>query len=271
MNYLVIGPEEYLKRRFLEKLKKSVLNGKVTQFNFETFRAGSSSAAEILDSSSTLPILSERRITVVKDVDKFSAGEKESILKYLKSPAPSTVLVLLSYSSRVDKFLAEASRLTKAVWCNKLSPGELNLWIRQEFTALNKNISPQLANLVREGAGDDLFNLKNEVEKIALFAGEASHITQSHLDAALGSGAYETAFKLADLVLERKTEKIFPMLEGLLTKERPHRILSLLAWHFRKRNLTKALETILEGDLFMKRGVMAPEDALMRVLVKLCA
>jgi DNA polymerase-3 subunit delta len=309
MNYLVAGPEEYLKYRFLEGLKKSAMvGGKQSEFNFEAFRAGVSEIAKILGSCNTLPFLSEHRIVVVSDAEKFSPGERDSILKYLRSPLDTTILVFLTPLNRFNKFLLEISGFTKVIRCDRLKSGELNLWIRREFAERKKKISPRLASLTSERIGDDLFRLKNEIEKISSFAGEAAEIGERHIEMASCRPAYETAFELVDLVLAKKPDRIFPALESLLTKEKPHRVLSLLAWQFRNlmkvknlpeglsadelsrelainryiagktkeraRHLTRSdlkrkLETILEGDLFIKRGTMLARDALERVLVGL--
>lgn len=310
MNYLLTGPEEYLKSQFLERLKKSLLgdNGK-NEFNFETARAGASPVTKILDFLGTLPFVSKHKIAVVKDVEKFATGEKDSILKYLKHPAGSSTLVLSSPSSGFNKFLKEISEFTKVINCTRLARGELTAWIRKEFAALKKKISLRLTEVIKERIGSDLFYLKNEIDKISSFAGKSDEITERHIEMILGKAAYETAFEFVNLILEKKIDKIFSALKGLLMREKPHRILSLLAWQFgafvkikdlppnisveeiarelgmnryaagksreharrfTSPDLKQKLETILEGDLFIKRGVMLPEEALERVLVMLC-
>lgn len=273
MNYLLIGPEEYLKSRFLEKLKKSLLGESAqNELNFETFRAGTSPITEILDSFNTLPFASKHRITAIKDAEKFTPGEKDSVLKYLKSPAPSTTLVIFGSSGGFNKFLEEIARFAKVINCRSLAPGELKSWIREEFAGLKKKISPYLAGIISERIGNDLSYLKNEIEKISSFAGDLGEITEHHVEMVLGMAAHEMVFELAGLIAEKKPDRIFSSLEGLLAKEKPHRILGLLAWQFRRSSppdLKQKLEIILEGDLFIKRGTMLPEEALERVLVRL--
>ena len=55
-----------------------------------------------------------------------------------------------------------------------------------------------------------------------------------------------------------------------MRKEKPLVILAILAWHFRRAGDKKKLEILLEGDVSIKRGTMLPEDALDRVMVRLC-
>jgi DNA polymerase-3 subunit delta len=308
MNYLIAGPETYLRNRFIEKIKESVLRGKKTEFNFESFRAGAADIKQILDSASTLPLYTKEKIVVVKDCEKFSSGEKASILKYLKNPVKSTVLLLLSSVSGYNKFLSDISKHAKLIPCDKLRHSELIHWIRKEAAECKKRISPQAANLLTERIGSYLSYLKNEIEKLAAFSGKKPEITEGLIEEVSGRVPHESAFLLVDLIIKKKPKAVFGALEGLLSKEKPHQILSILAWQFRNymrvkelpsnlpvetvsrrlgmsygiakktrdhaRNISLAdlkrnLEILLEGDLFIKRGTLTPQDALERVLVKL--
>lgn len=310
MNYLLIGPEEYLKSQFLEELKRSTLSKTPAGIDFEIFQAGTSDISAILNSLNTLPFFAKSRIALIKNVEKFSPKEKNSILKYLKLPPRATSLVLSSPLAALNKFLTDTSALTKVIRCNRLKPGELNPWIRKEFEAQKRKISPALANIIIERSGSDLVLLKNEIKKIISFSKGADEIVLNHIEATLSKASHETAFELVDLVLGKRLSGVFLAVDSLLLKEKPHNILSLLAWQFRnfmkikevpkdasidyiadrlkisryfvkrarltaegftKASLKKNLEIILEGDLFLKRGIMPPEDALERVLVRLCS
>ena len=302
MNYLLTGPEDYLKHQFLEKLKKSILKiSKDSQSDFEVFYGGVSEISGILNSFNTLPFFSKNKLAVIKDIDKFSPKEKDSVLKYLKSPRSSTTLVLETSSSKFDKFLEEASKSTKLIRCNRLSERDLAVWIKNEFTAHKKKISLPLANLIKELTGKDLFLLKNEIEKIISFTGDADEITEDHIEAVSGKTAYKTAFEIVDLVLEKRLDRVLASMGGLLLKEKPNGILNLLAWQFRnfmrvkdlsdkasaghvaralsmnsafakkilkqsqcftRSDLKKNLETILEADFSIKRGKINARHAL---------
>lgn len=309
MNYLLIGPEEYLKSEFLEKLKKSALGASSANLNFETFAAGESSITKIFAFLKTLPFASKSRLALVKDIEKFTQKEKDSILQYLRSPAASATLVLETSSKNFNKFLQEASGLARLIKCDRPREKSLDDWIRKEFAARGKKISPRLAALIRESAAGDLTSLKNEIEKISSFAGARGEIREEHIEAVLGRASYKTAFDLVNLVLGKKTGEAFVLAEGLLAVEKPNQLLNLLAWqfrnflkmknlpegsspaeisravnvnpkflgktleaakHFSRDDLEKNLKIILEADLFIKRGKLKPRLALESALVKLC-
>lgn len=273
MNYLLTGQEEYLKHQFVEKLKKSILNNSTDlAFDFDIFRGGEKEFTKILDSFNTLPFISKKRLVAIKDIDKLSTKEKKSVLKYLKSPQDSTILVLETSSNNFDKFLEETSKFTKPIKCNRLKEKELDLWIKKEFAVHHKKISPALAGFVRELVGDDLFLLKNEIAKIISFLGDSNEVTERHLEAILRKTTHRTAFDLMGFILGKRVEEALSLVDSLLIKEKPQQILNLLAWQFRKnRNRhARALEIILEADFFIKRGKINARHALERALVSLC-
>lgn len=310
MNYLLVGPQEYLKEKFLGELKKKLfLNLNSNQLDYETFQADQSEITDIFNSANTLAFTSKHRIIVIRDIDKFTSEEKELILKYLKSPSSFSTLVLESQSQNTNKFLEDISRLTRVVRCKTLGNGDINLWIKKEFQASGKKISPQSVDTLRELVGNDLYALKNDIDKLVAFVGGAGEVTEKHIEALIGESRYRTAFELLDLVLKKKINSGLSYVSGLLETEKPHRILSLLAWQFRNfikvktsgdkmslkdasrilnsnpaiakktleasRNFTenaikRKLEIILEGDFSIKTGKMDTRHVLERVFVELC-
>jgi len=312
MNYLLVGPEKYLKRQFLEKLKKSVLNAVTddSSADFGIFAAGTAPVSEILAFLNTMPFTSKKRLALLNDIEEISPAGKDSIVKYLKSPRESSVLVMETSSPESWKSSEKVFLPAKIVRCGKLKEREINSWIRKEFSERGKKVSVSAAGLIAELTGSDLLLLENEIAKITSFASGSAEITEKHVEELCGRSAYKTAFELVDLVVGKKLgEALLPM-RDLSAGEKPHRILNLLAWQFRNfikiKNLPKGLseeqisrslginrrflektlresrrfteaqlagnlELILEADFFIKRGKLTPQHALERALVGLCA
>jgi len=312
MNYLLVGPEKYLKRQFLEKLKESVLGtGAIDSSpDFGIFAAGTAPTAEILTFLNTMPFTSKKRLALLNNIDEIPAAGRDSIVKYLKSPRESSVLVMETSSPESWKSAEKIFLPAKIIRCGKLKEHEINSWIRKEFAQRGKKISAPATALMTEGAGSDLLLLENEIAKITAFASSSAEITEKHVEELCGRSAYKTAFELVDLVVEKKLDEVLLPIGDLSAGEKPHRILNLLAWQFRNfmkiKNLPKGLsreeisrsigvnkrflektlresrrftaaqlarnlELILEADFFIKRGKLPPQHALERALVGLCA
>ena len=308
MNYLLAGPEEYTKSRFIEKLKKETLGRPGAELDFSVFTAGDSDISRILGTLRSLPFASRKRLVLIRDIGKFSSKEKDSLLKYLETPRASTILVMDSVSPVKNKFLDSLRSRAKLVECRKINGGDVAQWIISEFAKYKKRISRENAFLLKERAGESIRLLKNEVEKIVSFAGNSEEITDKHLEPLLGNSFPKTAFQLVDMVLDKRVDGILAYLDGLLAGEKPHQVLNILAWQFRnflkikkiknfspreaarvlgvswhsaKRlsgqagrftlsDIERNLDIILEADFFMKSGRMDAERALERAVLGLC-
>ena len=309
MNYLLVGPENYLKEKFIEKLKKSIFQKGKTEFDFDVLRGGVSEIKWTTDSFETLPFLSRQRLIVVKDIDKFSQKEKERILKVLKNPTPSTTIVLETPKKELTKFTTEASKLAKLSRYSRLKNWELGQWVKKEFTTHKKKIQPRTINMIIEVVGSDLWKLKNEIDKMVTFSGKRAEIFAKDVEELLGNNSEKTAFNIVDMILEKKADKAIIFFRGISHKEKPHNILNLLSWQFRNllkiksapsnmsqaklaelvnirpsfinkalaqskrfslENVDRNLKLILEADFSIKTGKLDPDHVLESTLVGLC-
>ena len=107
--YLIYGDQDLLLERALDQLKRSVGELADLDFNSETFDGEGANADEVVAACNTLPFASERRLVVVRNVDKMSKDGSEILVKYAENPCETTVLAL------VAKKLAKNTRLYKAV------------------------------------------------------------------------------------------------------------------------------------------------------------
>jgi DNA polymerase-3 subunit delta len=309
MNYLLTGPEEYLKSQFLARLKKSVLGERPGRLDLEVYSAGETQFYGILDSLKTIPFFSGNKIAVIRSVEKFSSKERAALIAYLERPNRTTTLVLESAAENASPFLGQLSGLTKQIPCNRPGEREMAAWIQRECARRKKKISQPCAELFAELAGNDLSLVSNEIDKVAAYAGETQQITERHLESVLGRSAQKTAFEIVRLVIDKKCDALLVSLEDILTREKPHGIVTILAWqfrmllsvkdlpkgfsvehvartlgksahfvrrvaqqsrHFTTAELGKKLGLILEADLSIKTGRLEARYALESVLVKLC-
>ncbi|MCK4463941.1 MAG: DNA polymerase III subunit delta [Candidatus Omnitrophica bacterium] len=272
MNYLFIGQESYLKEEAIDNLKSKLLSRDFRELNFNIYYAGVDNIKDILSGANTLPFAAKFRIIVIKDIDKLPSKDRETLLGYLKKPAEQTTLILDSDKDLgKDQFAAKSARFVKLINFERPKGVRLDYWIKKEAqTFLDKRISKEAIDLLKELAGiEDLVKLKNELEKVSLFIGEKKDISKSDVETAVGKSANEDIFRLIDAVSGKNTELALDIISNLiLRKVKPHEIIGLLAWHFRK--LKRNPELLLSADLAIKRGRLKPALALEFVILELC-
>src|SRR3981081_3878232 len=96
--YFFFGADDFLKDVRTRELVNATAEPHTRDFNLE-LRRGNDLDAETLDSLlSTPPMLAERRVVVVRDVDKLKKDARALLTRYLACPAGDTVLVLVAAS-----------------------------------------------------------------------------------------------------------------------------------------------------------------------------
>ncbi len=97
---LLHGPELFLLEDAVTRVARALFpDGLDLSLLRETFDAKDAGAESIVRSALTLPWGSTRRLVVVKGLEGIGAKQGEALAAYLRSPNPSTVLLLLAAQS----------------------------------------------------------------------------------------------------------------------------------------------------------------------------
>jgi DNA polymerase-3 subunit delta len=157
--YFLFGEDDYLKDARARELVEAAVDPSTRDFNLE-LRRGNELDAETL---------AERRVVVVRDMDKLKKDARALLLRYLDRPAPDTVLVLVvPAGAKADKPVADRST---AVEFAPLTGDRLPKWVSYHAeTVLGRAITPDAVALLVEAVGADLAQLAVELEKLASFA-----------------------------------------------------------------------------------------------------
>jgi DNA polymerase-3 subunit delta len=147
-------------------------------------------------------MLADRRVVVLRDVDKLKKAPRELLERYLERPAADTVLVLVSPSGvKPDRVLAD--RATTVDFA-PLDGERLPKWVTYQAQTLGRAITPQAVALLVEAVGAELAQLAIELEKLASYAPET--IDESAVAAVVGVRRGESLGDLLDAVAARDAE-----------------------------------------------------------------
>jgi DNA polymerase-3 subunit delta len=114
-------------------------------------------------------MLADRRVVVLRDVDKMKKGVRTLLDRYLARPAHDTVLVLVAPAgAKADKTLSERAT---AVEFAPLTGDRLPRWVTYHAQhVLQRAITSEAVALLVEAVGGDLAQLAVELEKLASYA-----------------------------------------------------------------------------------------------------
>ena len=255
--YLFFGEEEFLIQEALDLIVKKVVDPGTRDFNFNIVYCRDTGASGIVNLAQTLPLMSERRLVIAKEIDVFKAADLEELSLYLKEPSPSTCLVMVSNQGKFEKkaVLSAVEAHGAVTRFYPLLDREMVPWIGDWAKTRGLSIQRDAAHYLWQTLGNDLQKLGNELQKVEIFIKDRKNIAFDDVKAVVGDFREYTSFDLAAAVAQKNREKAFLVLHRLLQEgEQPLGLLGSVAWNFRRLLQAKVMEQAGAGhDEIMKK------------------
>jgi DNA polymerase-3 subunit delta len=145
--YYLFGEDDFLKEQMSRALANAAVDPSTRDFNLEIRRAAELDPETLDALLSTPPMLAERRVVVLRDVEKLKKSTRALLDRYLARPAPDTVLVLVTPSGvKADKTL---SAHATAVEYAPLPGDRLLKWVGYHAEhELGRTITPEAVALL---------------------------------------------------------------------------------------------------------------------------
>lgn len=252
--YYLLGEESAAKSDALAALKALF---KADDFNlFEFVGEPSSEAPAAVAEALTLPVFAERRLVIVRS-PKLTAEAKGVYADYLKSPSPTTTLVLLGEDARADRkdaFAAAAAAAGAVCVFGPLGEQEAARRLAEDAGKAGKTLSPEAAELLVAEAGTDWGILSNELEKLVLYVGKEAEIGPEAALACLGHRKSADPWAFSRLIQERDRKACLTQLRELFVGEKPEDVVFPALGQLRAAYLKQ-----LKAKRLAKAGVPARE------------
>jgi len=234
--YLLLGPEEYNCGQALAILKNRTITPGAVDFDYSVFTAGDARVQEILESASTFPMLSPRRLIVVEDIGKFKDSEAETLLDGLNRISPRSTIILTAVElDKRKKFFKTAQKDFCLCEFPRLKGPVLERWAETFVRKQGYRISTVALKRVIDIAGADLQTLASEFEKLMLYAGEEKVIPDAVIEDLVRASRQQSIFDLTNAVGRRDRNGALRSLGNLLGMgEHPLVVVTMLARHCRQ-------------------------------------
>lgn len=232
--YLLYGPEEYIKKEFISELMKAVLPDKNRAFNLDIFHGDEFDRDTFHDRISSFPLFAERRMVVVKKFEALSTAYKDFVLERIQGLPASLVFVVETSVEKMDtvrmknlKKLVDAAGVSFAF--QFLSDDETVQRVKTRLRREDLAIEPDALDLLVGSVGTQLMDLINEVDKIALSAGDKKVITRDVVAEVVGKYRTESLFALIDRLGQGRPDAVLTRINRLIdVGEEPIFILAML-------------------------------------------
>lgn len=246
--YVFHGEERFLLNHYFGQLKKSVLDDLTESFNYHSFRSENFSMEAFADAVENLPMMAERTLVTVDDVDLFRMDEdnRETMGRIL-SDIPPYCTVVFTYETVAWKPDKRYKKLWEAILAGEIiefakqDQRELITWVGRHFAAEHKVIAPELCAYLIDITDGTMTTLHGEIQKICAYSG-AEHICKADIDAVTEPALDAVIFQLTDQLSGGDFAAALLTLQKLLKmQEKPIPLLASIGAHLRRVSTARAL------------------------------
>lgn len=246
--YIFHGEEQFLLEHYLGQLRKSVLDELTESFNYHRFTNETFDLRDFADAVDNLPMMAERTLVQVDDIDIFKLPEdSREKLQEVISDIPEYCTVVFTFETvawKPDKRLKrlwEAVSKGQVVEFQKQNQRDLVSWIQRHFTALKKQITPDLCVYLIDITDGTMTALSGEIQKIAAYSG-AERICKADIDAVTEPVLDAVVFRMTDQLGAGSYGEALMTLQKLLKmQQEPLAILGAIGGHFRRLSVARML------------------------------
>lgn len=247
--YIFYGEEVFLLQHYLKQLYKAVVDPLTEAFNYHKLTTENFDMRAFSDSVENLPMMAERTLVVVDEIDifKLSEGDREQLAEVF-SDIPDYCTVVFTYETtpfkpdkRYKKLWDAIQKNASVVEFQKQSQRDLVSWISRHFASNGKQIAPDLCVYLIDLTGGTMTALSGEIAKICAYS-DAPTVCKADIDAVVEPVLDAVVFQMTDLLGSGQYGPALLKLHQLLQmQEEPVSILAAIGSHFRRLGVAKTL------------------------------
>jgi DNA polymerase-3 subunit delta len=244
--YYFFGEEDYLIDELTKLIVKNSMDESTKSFNLDVIDANSVNAKELVALASSYPMMSDRRVIIVRDVNRFFMSEtnREIMQRYFQNPSMTTIMVMVGNKpdgrTGVMKTLKENGILLEF---KSLYDNQVPAWITKHVGDFGKIISSEGAELLAQYVGSSMREIHSELEKLSIYVANKSTIDEQDVNALIGVSKVYNVFALQKSIGEKNISKSMIILENMLDNgEQSLGIIVMLVKYFQKLWILKGTQ-----------------------------
>ncbi|MGD0320331.1 MAG: DNA polymerase III subunit delta [Acidimicrobiales bacterium] len=189
----------------------------------------------VLDALTTPPLLTDRRVVVVREAGRLSSSDAARIVTCLAEPVSGVVLVLAAGGGTIPAALVKASQAAGGVLETAVGTGRARTqWLAEQLRGSPVRLDARAAGRLGQHLGGDVSRLRGLLGTLASAYGEDAAIDETRLEPFLGEAGAVAPWVLTDAIAEGDTPGALSSLERLLGAGgfHPLAVLAVLHHHY---------------------------------------
>jgi len=174
---ILFGEERFFHEQVLKIIENHIFKTKSEKnLNCHVFYGTENNESDILSACFSYPMLADHKLVIVREFDKLKMYDRDSFLKYIDNPQPSTILVLSAEKWGDSDFHHKIKKNSISVKCIPLYENQLFNWVSKKFLVYNIVVGKDIIRFLIENIGQNLLNLNSEIEKIINYVGSGNTV-----------------------------------------------------------------------------------------------
>ena len=272
--FVLSGPD---RRRLIDQshyISDMVVGDDDPQLAVSNYDGEKAEFPDVIDDLQTLPFLSQYRLVVISDADKFITANREKLEAYLDKPSATGILLMTVKTFPGNTRLAK--KAAKVGWVYKyeeLKPAELPKFVTEYARSEYKlGIKSDAVKLLIGLTGDSSGELVNEIDKIAayLVGSGSKEITCHEIELLVGNNRQYDAFNVIDAISKGEPSRALELLDQILSKSRDaeYGLVGAFAWYFRKLYSGRVMYSnrVSPREIPRSVGIWHNQDAFLKLV-----
>ena len=249
--YLIFGEEAFLKKSYKNQMKTALVGDDAR--TLRRCEGKGQDLREIISLADTMPFFGERRLILMEDTGLFKNAGADALVDYLpQMPETTCILFVESEVDKRNRLYKKVKELGYAAEMERQDPSQLASWAGGILAGEGKKITAQTMELLLEKTGDDMENIRMELEKLVSYTLGRDVITASDVEEICTTRITSRVFNMVEAITEGNVRKALDLYEDLLAlKEEPRKILPLIGRQFNQ--IFQVKELMSQG---MNRGTI---------------
>ncbi|HMP29628.1 MAG TPA: DNA polymerase III subunit delta [Saprospiraceae bacterium] len=207
--YILHGEEPFFIDQIADYIENNLLDEAAKAFNQIVVYGKDTDARSIIDEAKQFPMMSERRLIIVKEAQDLKS--LQDIAPYVLKPVPHTVLVLCHKYKKIDKRYALGKTLDKLPLVFESKPfydNQLPTFIAGYASEIGLQLDPLSIQMIADYLGNDLSKITNELDKLLLNIGTSKKVTTDDIQELIGISKVFNVFEYQNALGQKDIQKV---------------------------------------------------------------
>ena len=232
--YYLMGEEGYFTDKITDYIEDNILTDVEKDFNLTVFYGLDTDIDTVVTAAKRFPMMAERQVIVVREAQMLK--NIDSLLYYLQSPQPTTVLVFAHKNGSIDKrkkVAVELERTGVLLDSKKMRDDQLPSFINGYLREKGLVADSKSVLMMRESIGSDLSRLASEIDKLAIALPSGSNnITPEFVEVHIGISKEYNNFELQNALVNKDILKANRIIQYFASNPKKNPIQMTLALLF---------------------------------------